>query len=264
MHSRSLQLLCSALCLGAAATALAQNPFVGDWKMNPAKSRMTGDMLLFAPAADGAIKLTEEGRSYTFKTDGNEYTTSTGAKATWKMTDAHSYQSMLKRNDVDLGTSTWKISDDDKKLTIESTGTTPSGKSFDDVETLMRVTGTKGLMGTWKDTEVKINKEPMVMSLKAGPDDNTIHWEMTDVKATVDLPMNGKEVTPVGPTVPTGLTLSAMKTGPHSFAMTEKLNGKLLEKMDYKLSGDGKTLTEVETPADGKAPATVVFEKQSM
>lgn len=264
MHSRILHYLFIALCLGAAATALAQNPFVGEWKMNPDKSKMTGDVIVFAPAADGAIKYTEESRSYTFKTDGKEYETSTGAKTTWTMTDTHNYESALKRNGIDLGTTSWKISDDGKKLMIESTGTTPSGKSFDDTATYMRVTGTSGLMGSWKDMEVKINKEPMVMSLKAGADDNTIHWEMTDIKATVDLPLDGKEATPVGPTVPSGLTLAAKKTGAKTFTLVEKLNGKVLENMNYKLSEDGKTLTEVTTPPDGKAPVTVIYEKQSM
>ena len=264
MHSRTLRFLFSVLCLGTAATAIAQNPFVGEWKMNPDKSKMTGDVIMFAPAANGAIQYTEESRSYTFKTDGNEYETSTGAKTTWKMTDAHTYQSTLKRNGIDLGTTTWKISDDGKKLMLESTGTTPSGKSFDDTATYMRVTGSSGLMGSWKDTEVKINKEPMVMSLKAGPDDNTIHWEMTDLKAAVDLSMDGKEATPVGPTVPVGLTLSAKKTGPKTFTLVEKMNGKVLENMSYKVSEDGKTLTEVVTPPDGKAPATMIYDKQSM
>ena len=46
--------------------------------------------------------------------------------------------------------------------------------------------------------------------------------------------------------------------------MVERLKGKVLSKSTYKLSADGKTLTEVEAPPDGKAPAAVVFDKQAM
>jgi hypothetical protein len=45
--------------------------------------------------------------------------------------------------------------------------------------------------------------------------------------------------------------------------MVEKLNGKVLVKSSYKLAPDGKTLTAVEAPPDGKAPATIIYEKQS-
>ena len=252
------------LCLGSmGAVALhSQSPFVGEWKMNNDKSKLTGDVIEFAPAADGAIKYTAEDRSYTFKTDGQEYAGDTGAKHIWKKVDDHTYESSATRNGIPLGTTTWKISSDEKQLMTEDKGTTPSGKAFDDTATFTRVAGTKGLMGSWKDVNVKL-KEASVMSLQAGTGDS-IHWIMPDIKASVDLTMDGKDCKPVGPTVPDGLTLNAMTTGPRSFTLTEKINGKLLEKSNYKLSEDGKTLTEVVSPPDGKAPATVIFDKQSM
>ena len=251
------------LCLGSTGfAAFAQSPFAGDWKMNNDKSKMTGEVLEFVPAADGAIKITLEDRSYNFKTDGKEYAGVTGAKNIWKKVNDHTYQSTTSRNGILLTTTSWKISDDEKKLVAEDKGTMPSGKGFDDFTTYTRVAGSKGLMGSWKDMDVKL-KEDTVMSLKAGSGDS-IHWIMSDMKATVDLSMDGKECKPTGPTVPPGLTLAATKTGPRSFAMTEKINGRLLEKMDYKLSEDGKVLTEVVSPPDGKAPATIIYDKQTM
>jgi hypothetical protein len=178
------------------------------------------------------------------------------------MTDANNYERSAARNGVPLGTTTYKISSDGKTLVTETTGNSPSGKSFDDTTTYTRVAGTKGLMGSWKDTDVKM-KEDQVMVWKAGPTADSMRWELPDLKAYVDITFDGKEYTPVGPTVPKGLTLSLTKTGPHSLAMVEKLNGKVLEKSSYKLSPDGKTLTEVEAPPDGKAPETIIYEKQS-
>ena len=258
--SRRIQIM--GLCLGfAGSAAFAQSPFEGDWKMNNEKSKMTGEVLEFAPVTDGAIKITFEDRSYDFKTDGKEYPGATGARNVWKKVDDHNYVSTTSRNGILLTTTTWKIWDDEKKLVAEDKGTMPSGKDFDDLSTYTRVAGSKGLMGSWKDMDVKL-KEDSVMTLKAGSGDS-IHWIMPDIKATVDLSMDGKECTPTGPTVPAGLTLAASKTGPRSFVMTEKMNGKLLEKMSYKVSEDGKVLTEVVSPPDGKAPATIIYEKQS-
>ena len=263
MSLLSKSILAIGLFLGSTGfAASAQSPFVGDWKMNIDKSKMTGEVLEFAPAADGAIKITTEDRSYNFKTDGKEYPGVTGAKNVWKKMDDHTYESTTSRNGILLTTTTWKISDDEKKLVAEDKGTMPSGKSFDDSTIYTRVAGSKGLMGSWKDMEVKI-KEDSVMSLQAGSGDS-IHWIMPDIKASVDLSMDGKECAPTGPTVPAGLTLAASKTGPRSFVMTEKMNGRLLEKMSYQVSEDGKVLTEVVSPPDGKAPATFIYEKQSM
>ncbi len=86
------------------------------------------------------------------------------------------------------------------------------------------------------------------MSWKAGSSADTLRWELPDIKAYLDLSLDGKDCTPVGPTVPKGLTLSATKTGPRSLTVLEKLDGKLLSKNTYRVSSDGKTLTAVETP----------------
>ena len=113
-----------------ASAALAENPFLGDWKQNNDKSHFTGDVVRFAPAPDGAIRYTAEDLSYTFKTDGKEYTGATGAQNVWKMMDENNYQRSATRNGVALGTSTYKLSADGKTLVVESTGTNPDGKKL--------------------------------------------------------------------------------------------------------------------------------------
>ena len=262
LRSRLTHILGMLAVAASASAAFAQNPFIGDWKQNNEKSHFTGDVIQFSPAPDGAIKSTAETLSYIFKTDGKEYTTSTGAQVVWKKIDDNNYERTSSRNGVPLGTATFKISSDGKTMVEEETGTSPGGQSFDDTITYARVAGSKGLMGSWKDTDVKM-KEDFTMIWKAGPSPDIMRWELPDLKAYVDVSLDGKDCAPVGPTVPKGLTISLTKTGPNSLSMVEKLNGKVLVKSTYKLSSDGKTLTQVETPPDGKAPATIVFDKQA-
>jgi hypothetical protein len=263
LRSRLTHILCMVTVAASASAAFAQNPFIGDWKRNNEKSHLTGDVIQFSPAPDGAIKSTAETRSYTFKTDGKEYTNSTGAQVVWKKIDDNNYERSSSRNGVPLGTATYKISSDGKTLVEEETGTSPGGQSFDDTVTYTRVAGSKGLMGSWKDTDVKL-KEDFTMSWKPGSSADSMRWELPTIKAYVDVSYDGKDNTPVGPTVPKGLTIALTKTGPRSLMMVEKLNGKVLVKSTYKLSADGKTLTEIQTPPDGKAPATIIYEKQGM
>jgi hypothetical protein len=114
LRFRLMQCLSIVAVAASASAALAQNPFIGDWKQNNDKSHLTGDVIVFALAPDGAIKFTAEDRSYTFKTDGREYTGATGAQNTWKKTDDNNYERSATRNGVSLGTSTYKISSDAK------------------------------------------------------------------------------------------------------------------------------------------------------
>ena len=244
----------------SALTAFAQSPFVGDWKLNAGKSHLTGEIITFSPAAGQAIQYSAEDRSYSFKTDGKEYAGTVGEQYVWKMIDDHTYQSTSSRKGVVLGTTVWKVSSDEKTLNLEETGTMPSGKAFDITSTYARVSGSRGLLGSWQNQSIKLN-EDQIMTWKAAEGDS-VRWELPDLRAYVILSFDGKECAPVGPTMPEGLTLSATKTGPTSFTMKEKLNGKLLTNNHYTISSDGKTLTAVSAPPDGKAPATTVYEKQ--
>jgi hypothetical protein len=261
MRSRLVQIFCIVAVAVSATAAVAQNPFLGEWKRNNDKSHLTGDIVQFSPAPDGAIKYTAETRSYTFKTDGKEYTNGTGAQVVWKKIDDDTYERTSSRNGIPIGTATFKIASDGKTMVEEIKGTDPGGQTFDDTTTYTRVSGSKGLMGSWKDTNVNL-KEDFTMNWKPLSSPDSMHWELPTLNAYVDITYDGKDYTPVGPTVPKGLTISLTKTGPHTLLVVQKLNGKLLSRSTFRLSADGKTLTEVQTPPDGKAPATIIYTKQ--
>jgi hypothetical protein len=252
--------MCLCLLVGSAMGAVAQNPFVGKWKFNPDKSQLTGDVIRFAPASGGAMEYSANGRSYKFKTDGNPYTTATGAKVTWKQVDDHTWQSSGERNGTPLGINTWTISPDGGMLTVEDKGTTPSGEAFDDTSTYAREGNGMGLMGSWRSIKTKVNEATTLEIQPSGDDGMT--WSFPSMKATATVKMDGKDYPAQGPTVPDGLTLAVTSTGPHSLHMVEKMKGEPLSYTDYTVSDDGMTLTDVSTPAKVHEPTTEVWEKQ--
>src|SRR3984885_4726493 len=67
--------------LAAASTAVAQNPFVGTWKLNQEKSQMAGDIMKFRPAAGDAIELSGGGATYSFRAGGKPVRLPTGPGA---------------------------------------------------------------------------------------------------------------------------------------------------------------------------------------
>ena len=247
----------AALCCATSA-ALAQNPFAGTWKIDYAKSHVTGDTISFTPEANGRVRVTENGRSYSFKPDGSNTTDPMGAIEQWTKVDNNDWKSVTKVGPQTV-TETMKVSDDGKTLTDSATGTKPNGDPINSTSTYARTAPGNGLFGTWKNTKVS-NSSPNTAQIEANGD-NGIVWKIPEIKATVTLNFDGKEVAPTGPTVPHGLMLSATKTGPRGFKLTEKMNGKLIWTGQFTVSPDGKTLTEYGRAPGAAAPTKLVYKK---
>src|SRR4051812_1704193 len=113
---RNVILIGICLCgVGLAADA----PYAGKWKMNVAKSNFGESTVTFDPMAGGAMKMTMDGQSYTFKNDGAEVATPWGSMASWKKTDANTYQLTDKVN-AKVTNSTIRLSPDGKMMTMDS------------------------------------------------------------------------------------------------------------------------------------------------
>jgi hypothetical protein len=123
--------LIAALSLVTTA-AIAQNPFAGTWKVDYSQSKVTGTTFTFTAEPSGMVRGTWGAISYTFKTDGSETTTPFGNTDQWTKVDDNTWKVMARKGSTDLGTDTYKLSDDGKTLQVESTGTKPNGDSFHD------------------------------------------------------------------------------------------------------------------------------------
>src|ERR1017187_5694172 len=130
----SVATVCLFALLGAAGSVAAENPFASTWKLNPAKSHLTGDTMEFAEAGSGAIRSTAGAISSTFKTDGTAYSMGEGSgfTAAWKQLGADAWEVTFKKDETVASVDTWKLSPDGKTINIESKGTKPNGENFDD------------------------------------------------------------------------------------------------------------------------------------
>jgi hypothetical protein len=251
---------CLLAAIGTCTFASAQNPFVGTWKLNQAKSHLTGTMVKYSAAPNGSIRQTTAAGSYTFKTNGQPYSAPFGASARWKQTSPSTFETTYRRNGMLLDSDAINVSADGKTMTIISSGTNPNGSPFRDTETFTRVEGTSGLTGNWRSTTVKSSTSPILEFAANG--DNGITWILPEIKARLDMTFDGKDVAPTGPTVPKGLTIAATKNSPRSFSYVEKLNGKSLFKGSITVSKDGKSLTDVTSPVSTQQRTTAVYDKQ--
>jgi hypothetical protein len=249
------------LSLAAAGTAAAQNPFVGNWKLNQEKSQLAGDTMRFGPAASDAIELVAGGITYSFRTDGNPYALPSGNVAIWRQTSPDVWTTEYRKPDGKLmSTDNWKLSSDGNNLTVTTSGVKANGDLYTDTGEYVRTAGTSGLLGSWKSTSVKLSSPSELTIQESGLDGLIL--KIAAQKASVVTTFDGKEVAINGPDIPTGLRLALTRTGPYKFRIVEKLNGNVVDSSEYTVSADGQTMTAV-GGAPGDPPSTTVWEKQA-
>ena len=157
---KRILLLLAALAVStvAAGTLKAQtmtqaSPFLGTWKLNVQKSKVTGipmpkSLTREVVTQDGGTKFIYKGVAangkpidYSFVTnyDGKDSAiTGTGAPAgadavAIKRVGSYKSEAILKKGGKEIGTSTSEVSRDGKVSTITGTGKTPSGKDYSSV-----------------------------------------------------------------------------------------------------------------------------------
>jgi hypothetical protein len=248
------------MAMVTAATAVAQNPFVGTWKLNQEKSQLAGDTLKFGPAEGEAIELKAGGVTYSFRVDGKNYAMPSGNIAIWRQTSPSSWTTEYRKTDGKLLSSdNWKLSTDDKTLSVTTSGVKADGDLYTDTTEYERTAGTSGLMGAWKSTQVKLSS-PDDFSIQESGLDRLI-LKVPAMKITCEASWDGKDVAVQGPDLPTGLRVAFSRTGPFSFRLVQKLNGSVVSSSVYTVSDDRATMTEV-GGAPGDPPATMLWEKQ--
>ena len=82
----------------------ADPSYVGKWKLNTAKSQLTGDTVTISKAADGMMTFDGQGFKYSFKTDGKEYPTPDGATASWTQASPDTYDVTIKGGGKQIAT----------------------------------------------------------------------------------------------------------------------------------------------------------------
>ena len=245
-----------------ASAAGAQSPFAGVWKLNQEKSQLSGDTMKFSPAAEGSIELTTGGTDYSFRTDGKPYALPSGDVAIWRESSPAKWTTEYRKiNNKLLSSDTWELSADSKTLMITTTGAKANGDLYTNTATYVRTAGTDGLLGSWKSTEIKLSS-PNELSIQVAGIDRLV-FKIAAMKATCEANFDGRDVAVDGPDIPSGFRLSLSRTGPYSFQLTQKMNGKILSTSVYTVSKDDpNTMTEL-GGAPGDPPTTVIWEKQA-
>jgi hypothetical protein len=256
-------LLCSLLALPAGTALGADSPWNGSWKLDPAKSHFTGQTFTYSKGP-GELLHYEDGStaSFDFGTDGKEYKTWGNRTTTWTPAGKNAWNRVSTADGKALSKGHVGLSEDGKTLTMTFAGSRPDGTAFDDEDVFTRVSGTDGLIGTWRASKVKGRPGPQEFVISS-PSEGVLHYDIPDLKASVDGRLDGTDRPIAGPDVPPGATISLTRVSPTKIKYTMKINGKPDSYGVQTIAADRNSFTDVSwNPGHDNEKTTAVYVKQ--
>ncbi len=255
---RAFHPICLAAIALSAMPALAQSPWNGTWKLNQAKSHMTGDTHTLTKSGN---KYHYDGGSvaYDFACDGKDYPTIGGETVTCKET-ATTLDSTYKQNGKLEQTIKRQMDPGGKSYTGTTTYIIPAGGTSVTKTTFTRVGQGTGMAGTWKSVSTSSSH---VGSFTMAVNGNAMRFESPEDHATWDGKLDGTPAAVHGPNMPNGMMVSEKMEGPQKMISEVTMGGKRLWHTEDTLSPNGKSFTEIGwDPAKPNEKQTTIYDKQ--
>lgn len=255
--------LFTSFTLWAAASAVVLavgSPWNGTWKLNEAKSHMTGDTFTYSQAPGGKTRYSNGATvAFDYACDGKPYTTVADYQSTCKQIRATERVYTNMERGQSTGTTRETLSSDGNVLTSVNTGTRPDGQHYRSVTVYHRVSGNGGWFGMWRNTKSSSNAAS-TMTFAVSGKHVTIGFPGYKQKAT--LMIDGPAAPLTGAQLPAGVLISLQSHGPNSLQQRIVYRGKVYSQDIYTMSADGKTITDVSwTPGKENEKETYIYEK---
>ena len=254
------------LCVGVASvlalawfcgTAAAQSSFAGTWKLNLAKSQLTGQTLSIDKAGSGLLHFDTQGFAYDFDLSGKEFPAPDGSTVSFREMNPTTWEATIKLNGKAIVTQ--HLSLKGETLTAVMRATKPEGGSLEQTALWSRVSGGPGFLGKWKSTEVKGAPTTLEIALEGA---NGITLKYPEFQVACKASFDGKDYPVTGAGANLKQTWAFEKAGANAIKMTTKLSGKPFYVDVLTLSADGKTLIDEGNPVAVKEPMKAVYERQ--
>ena len=171
----------------------------------------------------------------------------------------NSLKMVIKKDGKVLASMTHTLSDDGNTQTIKGTDMKPDGSTSDFKAVDKRVGSGSGWSGTWESTKVDFSS-PDEWDIDANGS-NGLTFKNAAYKDVLSLNFDGKEYAEQGPNVPAGSMTSGKRMDAHSFELTDKINGKVMDHAKFDVTPDGKTMTVTVHETGQPNPQSYVYDK---
>jgi hypothetical protein len=242
--------------LAASGLWTASDPFVGKWKLDPARSKTVDQMQIEAAGANTYAFKFEGGPAETVVANGADQPGVFGTTLAATIQDAHNWTIVRKQAGQVVITAHWKLAEDGKTLRDSFNGVPPFGSGSTETYVYRRTAGKTGVPGVWESTDPK----PTAYEMEIRPNGaQGLSFLIPAAKAVKNVTFDGQDH-PAGSAA--DVTASGRRIDDRALEITDKAQGKLTDARSYKLSPDGKTLTLTLHLPGQSSPNVLVFERE--
>jgi len=248
------------VCLATSVAWAAESPFIGDWKLDPSKTRMPDEMKV---QNKGGNKYAFDfgGGAETIAVDGSDQPGQGGTLLSVKAEAPDTWIVERKQGGRLLLKATWKLSNDDSTLTDYYREFESDGSTFSMDYVYQRTGGGSGFAADWQSIKETMNS-PLLMQVKEFQGDG-LSFVTPSRQETKNVKFDGRDYPNEGPNTGQGATSSIQRVNDRTLLITDKYDGKVMDTEEIGLSTDMKTLTITEHFAvRDKKPNVMVFERE--
>jgi hypothetical protein len=254
MFKRAFLLLPLA-CLVAWA---ADDPIVGDWKLNPQKSTLTDEMKVTGLGGNKYSFDFGDGSPETIVVDGTDQPGNFGTTFAVTAVSPDEWRGERKKDGRVEIKGIWKLSKDGNTLHDDYTSIGDNGKTIHLVYVYERRGGGAGFAGDWVSTSEQVDTVYVVQVRPFEGDGLSIISSSEGV--TRNVKFDGRDY----PTAGSGVKMvsSAQRVNGSTVELTDKIGGKVVDTQEVSVSADGKTLTMTVHVPGRSDPNVLVFDRE--
>jgi hypothetical protein len=257
----AISLTAIATSFATCALGAANNPFVGDWKLNPSKSKLTDEMKVGGLATNKySFDFESNGVVETIVIDGTDQPGGYGTTLSITAEGPRAWKVVRKKDGRLLLTANWELSNDGNTLRDDFSAVSPDGTAST-VNYVYRRTGSgSGFAGTWVSTSAAIN---FVFTIQIRPYEEDGLSIINSSSLTRNVKLDGKDYRNVGPNAGRVATSSVRRLDTRTLELVDKSSdGKVFDTQKIKLSSDLNTLSMIVQYEGRTQPNVLVFGRQ--
>jgi hypothetical protein len=246
-----------AVCLATGMARAAESPFVGEWKLDPSKSRLPDEMKVESEGGNkyafdfgaGTERIVVDGTDQPGY-GGTLLSVNAEASDTWVVERKQDGRLLIK--------ATWKLSKDGRTLTDHFHGFESDGSTLSMDYVYRRIGGGSGFAADWQSIKETMNS-PYLIEVKEYQGDGLSFITPSQTK---NVKFDGEDYPNQGPNAQRGASASIRRVDERALVLTDKIDGKVVYTEAIGVSPNLKTLTiTVQIPGRDK-PNVMVFERK--
>lgn len=248
------------LCVAASIAAAAQSPFIGEWQLDPSRTRMPDEMKV---QSAGGNKYTFDfggGGADTIVVDGSDQPGQGGTLMSVQAEAPDTWIVQRKRGNRLLIRATWKLATDGRTLTDYYRQFEADGSTLSMDYVYQRTGGGAGFAADWQSIKETMNS-PFSIQVTAFQGDGLSFITPSEHKSK-NLTFDGKDYPTEGPNVGPGASSSLRRVDERTLVITDKAGGRVTDTEDVALSADLRTLTMTVHIVGQDKPIVMVFERK--